>query len=368
MKVGELGRLHAAGRHALFLEAFHHVRLLQHARHLGVQALHQLGRRAVRRHEREPGGHVVALEAGSRRAWVRRGRRASAVFVVTASACTLPARMCGCGRGAGFDGHLDLPAHQVGHHRRAALVGHVHDVGLRRCRAEQLARDVLRAAVARRAVVDLARVGLDVGDEFGHRFHGHLLVHDQHVGRGRHQRHRIEVALEVVGQALVEARRDRMGDGGQQQGVAIRPGAFDTMAAPWCRPRRGGCPSSPAGSALPPSFWPTVRPTMSVVPPAAKGTTRVMGLAGQSAALEDAAAVASSRAAMQVRRKVEGVGGGFFMVWMSWGCCYWLLKRARASRHAGSAAAGCVPSAAGCRERSLPRGPHCRPNGRRCGA
>ena len=48
-------------------------------------------------------------------------------------------------RGAGLDRHLDLPADQVGHHRRAALVGHVHDIDARH-RAEHLAREMLGAA------------------------------------------------------------------------------------------------------------------------------------------------------------------------------------------------------------------------------
>ena len=60
---------------------------------------------------------------------------------------------------------------------------------------EHLADHVRRRAVARRGEVDLAGVGLGMGDQFGDRMHRQLRVGDQQVGAGREQRDRREFLI-----------------------------------------------------------------------------------------------------------------------------------------------------------------------------
>src|SRR5687767_6182024 len=64
--------------------------------------------------------------------------------------------------------HLDIAGHEVVDCLRAALVGHVDDVGPGH-ELEELSAQVPGGAVARRAVGELARVLLRVGDELLHR-------------------------------------------------------------------------------------------------------------------------------------------------------------------------------------------------------
>ena len=59
---------------------------------------------------------------------------------------------------------MHLTRQQVADRRRLAAVGHVHHAGAGH-RLEQLAGKMSGAAVARRCHVDLAGIGLGVGDE-----------------------------------------------------------------------------------------------------------------------------------------------------------------------------------------------------------
>ena len=77
--------------------------------------------------------------------------------------------------------HLDLSAHGVGKRLADAPIGHGH-AGHARCMLELLHHQVVQRANTRRAVVDLARIGLGVGDEFLQRVHRHRARHDQYVG------------------------------------------------------------------------------------------------------------------------------------------------------------------------------------------
>lgn len=81
------------------------------------------------------------------------------------------------------------------------------------------------AALAGRAEVDFARMLLGVVDEFLHRLDRQLGgIDDDHLRRLRHQRHRHEVLLDVVVQALVQRRRQRMVRPAHEEGVAVGPG------------------------------------------------------------------------------------------------------------------------------------------------
>ncbi len=106
------------------------------------------------------------------------------------------------GRGHVVEHDRDLVAQEVRHGRRTALVGHVLHVHLGHA-LEQLARQVDGTAAARRAEVDLARVGLGVGDQLLHRLERLRGVGDQqvghvgHAGQGREVLHGIERHLPV---------------------------------------------------------------------------------------------------------------------------------------------------------------------------
>ena len=82
-----------------------------------------------------------------------------------------------------------------------------------------------RPAVARRAVIELARIGFGVGDQRRHRIHGQRPGDRDDEGTGRHQRNRDEVVQRIERQLRPEMRRHHHGAGGaQQQGVAVGRG------------------------------------------------------------------------------------------------------------------------------------------------
>ena len=96
---------------------------------------------------------------------------------------------------------------QVVDRRRAAPVGDVNDVRARH-ELEQLAADMTGRAVARGRVRQLAGIVLCVGDQLRDRL-------ERCIGRGReqhvparHQRNRLEVALDVIGQLRDHVARD----------------------------------------------------------------------------------------------------------------------------------------------------------------
>ena len=124
-----------------------------------------------------------------------------------------------------LDHEGELSGHQVGQRRRAAFIGHVHDVDAGH-RFEEFGREVGRAADAARAVVELAGARLGVGDQLLHRLHGHRRVHDQQQRRGIHHRHRREVGERVEGEPGIEVRAHHQCGVAHQQGVAVgfRPG------------------------------------------------------------------------------------------------------------------------------------------------
>ena len=63
---------------------------------------------------------------------------------------------------------LHLPAEQIGQRRCLAAIRHVDHVDAGH-HLEQLARQMARGPVAGRRHVDLARIGLGIGDELGNR-------------------------------------------------------------------------------------------------------------------------------------------------------------------------------------------------------
>ena len=86
---------------------------------------------------------------------------------------------------------------------------------------EQFAGDMLRAADAGRCHVELARIGLGVGDELNHGLgrHGRVDLHDERNGLDRCDRR--DVADKVEVELLVQRDIDRVLRIDRQQGVAV---------------------------------------------------------------------------------------------------------------------------------------------------
>ncbi len=80
---------------------------------------------------------------------------------------------------------------------RSAFVGHVGHFGTSDL-LEQLGRRVRRRADALRRKVDLAGIGLGIGDQLGHRLGRKILAHQNDVGNVRHDRNRHELRRIVV--------------------------------------------------------------------------------------------------------------------------------------------------------------------------
>ncbi len=90
---------------------------------------------------------------------------------------------------------------------------------------EQFGRQVRNRAIARRRHIELARIGLGVGEQLLHVLDRQVIVHDQRVGGLGHQRHRLHALDGIVRQLAVDGRCDGLAaDGAQQQHRAIRLG------------------------------------------------------------------------------------------------------------------------------------------------
>jgi hypothetical protein len=97
--------------------------------------------------------------------------------------------------------------------------------------AEQLARHVLRRAHARRAVGQLAGIGLGVGDEVGDRLHRQVVVDEEdrrHHQRGRDRR---QVLERIVRQRLQAGQDGDGGVAGPEQRVTVGRRLGDAVGA-----------------------------------------------------------------------------------------------------------------------------------------
>jgi hypothetical protein len=108
-------------------------------------------------------------------------------------------------RAQAVEHQVDLAGDQVLQRRAGAAVGDVRDEGLG-LQLEQLAGQVVRGAVAGRAVVQLARVLAQEVQQFGQRPGLHALrVDDDDLRHAGDQAHRHEVGLDVVVELGVHA-------------------------------------------------------------------------------------------------------------------------------------------------------------------
>ena len=119
---------------------------------------------------------------------------------------------------------LHLAGKHIGERRRAAPVGHVLHVDAGQ-HLEQFARHVDRGSVAGRRHVELAGIGLGVGDQLGNGLDRQRGMHQHDVGEANDARDRLHLLHEIERQLVVERGVDRIRRRDQQQRVAVRRGA-----------------------------------------------------------------------------------------------------------------------------------------------
>ncbi len=115
---------------------------------------------------------------------------------------------------------LHMAGHQVVHRRRAALVGHMHDVDAELA-LEHLEAEMVGRSRAERGERRLAILRLRPGHEFSQRLRRHRRIDHQDVRAHREQRHSGEVAFPVIGLRRHQQRRHQEAVGGGEQGVAV---------------------------------------------------------------------------------------------------------------------------------------------------
>ena len=112
-----------------------------------------------------------------------------------------------------------------------ALVGNMHqrDAG---GAGEIFAGDVARGAGAGRAEIDLAGIGLGIGDQFGDGFGRKRRIHHQRIRRVADQADRRKILARIVADVLVERRPDRERAGvAEHQRVAVGLAFGDRLGA-----------------------------------------------------------------------------------------------------------------------------------------
>ena len=107
------------------------------------------------------------------------------------------------GLGNALGHELHLTADQIGKGRGAALVGDMHQVHAR-CTLEHLGHQMADATVAGRAKIDLARIGLGIGNQLLQILGRHLVVDQQGQRLHGSTRNGSEVLERAVGQLAVE--------------------------------------------------------------------------------------------------------------------------------------------------------------------
>ena len=180
-------------------------------------------RRAGRPHQGKPRGRLEARKARfvQGRQVGRVGRALQRGDADAAHPAVAHQRQAGAGV---LDADRHDAAHDVG--QVGAAIGDVLHLDAGEM-AEQLARHVLRRADARRAVAELAGIGLGVGDQVGDRLHRQVVVDEEDRGHGERRRDRRQVLQRIERQGL-QAGQD--GDGGvarPHQRVAVGRGLGD---------------------------------------------------------------------------------------------------------------------------------------------
>ena len=119
---------------------------------------------------------------------------------------------------------LHLVGHRAQRGRTAAAVRHMHHPGTGHV-LEQLGCEMRAAADAVGAVIELARARLHIGDEFGERADRQRRRDREHRRRIRDQRNRLEIALRLERELLVQRGIGGEADARDQQRVSVWLGA-----------------------------------------------------------------------------------------------------------------------------------------------
>ena len=181
-------------------------------------------------------------------------------------------------RGTDAEHDLHLSAEQIGQRRSAPRYGTwtMFDAGHH---LEQLAGDMGRGPVAGRRHVDLARIGLGVGDELGNGLGRNRWIHHHDIGRADDAGDRRDVADEIEIELVVERRVDRVRRTDQQQRIAVG-GARTTASVPILLPAPGRFSMMNCWPSRSDSHCPIRRAMMSVAPAGGKPTMMRTGRAG----------------------------------------------------------------------------------------
>ena len=218
-------RRRADGRLDSHLEQLIGERLVRHGRDSRrVQFVDHLGRRPGRHGHRVPqrGDEPLAAEGLVDGRNVGRQRRP---FRQRDRQDAHPALSMMLQRGADrIDEHGDLPGDVIGDRRRAAAIGNVRDVDAADLVLEHFHREMQVRAGARRCILQLAGIGLGIGDDSlevaRHRgMHGEYDRRRADLGDGYEILQSVE--LRLLRHQIVE-RKDRRG--GEQRRIAVRLG------------------------------------------------------------------------------------------------------------------------------------------------
>jgi hypothetical protein len=90
---------------------------------------------------------------------------------------------------------------------------------------EQLHCQLRRGAIAGTCIIELARLGLGAGDDFGERSNGGLGIHRQNIRRHRQRGNWSEVLGRIVSAVFIERRVHQQRAGREEKRVAVRFGA-----------------------------------------------------------------------------------------------------------------------------------------------
>ncbi len=206
---------------------------------VGVDALDQRARHAAGAAQAVPHGHVVAGHGLRDRRHLGKLRRA--LDGGNAERARAARADVGDLLGQVGDHELHLPGDEIGRRRRAALVGHVHDLHAGH-RLEELHAQVRGGADAGGAVGELAGIRFRIGDELGDGGRRHRRVDRHHVRRHADQADVGDVLQRVVAEILVERGPDAVrADVAEHEAVAVGRGL---------RGRGGGNRAAGAGLVL----------------------------------------------------------------------------------------------------------------------
>src|SRR5262245_51685810 len=128
--------------------------------------------------------------------------------------------------------------------------------------------------------MDLARIGLGIGDKLRNRLRRHRRIDDQNLAAACNHRNWSETLDRIVADVLVERRADGHSRGGGEQRVAIGGGGRAALnpALPPAPPGRLSIMTGRTSDED--SRWPMRRATLSVVPPGASPTIILIGRVG----------------------------------------------------------------------------------------